>query len=219
MGYQRGTQLDLLSVLEAAAAHDAIRSPPAAGAVARTAWANAVRRAYQRPLGAVLHDLPTLPWEIDGCAVGRSFEEDPTPTDACVGTLMSVNVCPWGHDEAGPRAILYRAACLGCDYEGGALANENAATEEACDHAWPRWRELPVHHAPTTSQGLASYAARVADVMPNWLESGAPLPTLRGGTRGTRSTWKAELGRYDVCVGLIAHPPIRQSPVDMSSGI
>ena len=41
MAPDRGIQLDLLAVLEADVACQTIKSPPAPGALARTAWANA----------------------------------------------------------------------------------------------------------------------------------------------------------------------------------
>lgn len=40
--------------------------------------------------------------------------------------------------------LIYRHACLGCGHVDQPHDQENAAVEDAMDHAWTGWRDLPV---------------------------------------------------------------------------
>ncbi len=94
--------------------------------------------------------------------------------------------------------LLFRAACVTCDFEGDTRVNENAAGEDAHDHAWPGWRNLPiVPHQPTPNSGSAresgsgrtafsAWLTRVNATYPQgWLARGGPIRTHRkpGATR------------------------------------
>ena len=106
------------------------------------------------------------------------------------------------------RGGVYRGACLHCTWEGPLRDGENAAAEDAHDHTWPGWRELPlVPRRPDTasnsrksSAALRNWIARVNAAYPaGWLESGGPIRTRRS-TYGTRHVPNhTGFGGYDLC--------------------
>ncbi len=142
-----------------------------------------------------------------------------TPTDRCQPTVLTCDLSAprgypppcGGHD----RSQLYRGACRrpGCLWEGPerdswAGSGENPAAEDALNHAWPGWRDLPVapdfpHIQSGTSKAdlraLARWAEQVNAIYPEgWLEAGGPVRTLRSG-RGTRHVPdRTPYGGYDV---------------------
>lgn len=205
--------LTLLDVLAAQEGEATITRPPAPGVHARTAWAEAARAVHGRYLAPHLHLLPCLPWELASCAY--HVDMDPRAgrrvrhTARCTGTIMDVDVGPADWEAHGPSPTLYRPACLSCVWEGDPSTDENEALAEACDHAWPGWRDLPPYTGPRfhamrpdmVRKHLAGYAATVAGLMPRWLEDRAPLPTIRQAI-GTRSHWSYEADRYDLCAGV-----------------
>jgi hypothetical protein len=83
--------------------------------------------------------------------------------------------------------LVYRGACLHCDWEGEIRADHNTVVEDAHDHTWPGWRVLPIvarRPEPGTyaRQKAATdrWIAAVNDVYPEgWLESGGPIRTAR----------------------------------------
>lgn len=89
--------------------------------------------------------------------------------------------------------LVYRGACLRCGWEGPARDDHNAAAEDAHDHAWPGWRELPcVPRRPEYgasakhTTAMARWVAAVNALYPDgWLEAGGPIRTVRG-CHGTR---------------------------------
>jgi hypothetical protein len=137
------------------------------------------------------------------------------PTDRCMPAVLDADVrkpdelddiatwprcgCSENYDE-----LMYRGVCRGCDWEGRPRRGENPAVEDACDHAWPGWRDVPIvakwpgSSSPKAGRwlerALASYPA-------GWLEAGGPIRTLRpsGGTRhnGQHAT---PYGGYDMAV-------------------
>lgn len=103
--------------------------------------------------------------------------------------------------------LVYRGACLHCVWEGEIRASENEAVEDAHDHAWPGWRDLPtVDRSPgrnPSARGqktLRAWADKVNAVYPDgWLESGGPIRTERLG--GMRHVPLATgFGGYDLSV-------------------
>jgi hypothetical protein len=89
--------------------------------------------------------------------------------------------------------LIYRGACLGCGWEGEPCEDENTAAEDAHDHAWPGWRQLPVvarcpPQGPQTGKqnALSGWLERVDQVYPvGWISGGGPIRTRRDGI-GTR---------------------------------
>lgn len=79
----------------------------------------------------------------------------------------------------------YRAACYGCDWIGGVVPTESAATEHAHDHAFPGWRALPVVKParPDQPQRLRSDLLRAIERLypPDWLRRHGPILVRRQG--------------------------------------
>jgi hypothetical protein len=72
----------------------------------------------------------------------------------CTATVLG---CHTGVED---NHLAYRGACLGCGWvaEGVHLlreGGENAGAEDANDHAWPGWRDLPVVPRPPANDGGA----------------------------------------------------------------
>jgi hypothetical protein len=112
--------------------------------------------------------------------------------------------------------MVYRGACLHCAWEGEIRADHNGAVEDAHDHAWAGWRELPiVQRRPEPGTNARQKAATdrwieaVTDCYPDgWLEAGGPIRTARGyyGTRHVPNY--TGFGGYDLC-GEIEPEPVR----------
>jgi hypothetical protein len=102
--------------------------------------------------------------------------------------------------------LVYRGGCLHCDWEGDIRADENSAAEDAHDHAWPGWRDLPiVARRPENQKARPRWIEAVTDAYPaGWLESGGPIRTARRqyGTRHVPS--HTGFGGYDLCGAITA---------------
>lgn len=112
--------------------------------------------------------------------------------------------------------LVYRAACLHCEWEGDIRDDHNSAVEDAHDHTWPGWRELPIvarrPEAGTSKKhtdAMQRWVEAVNDVYPaGWLEAGGPIRTARG-HYGTRHVPDATgFGGYDLC-GQVEPEPVR----------
>jgi hypothetical protein len=110
-------------------------------------------------------------------------------------------------------AVLARGICLGCGWSGPIrhpeAGGEHVAVEDAHDHAFPGWRDLPVvpkrpewGESKAARKAMQTWAARLAQVYPvGWLERGGPIRTDRGpiGSIGTRHVPEvAGYGGYDL---------------------
>jgi Family of unknown function (DUF6349) len=113
--------------------------------------------------------------------------------------------------------LVYRGCCLGCEWEGAVTHDcENAAADDALDHAWPGWRDLPVVSRPaTTGRDDVAKAAWLRDlggVLPGgWLEAGGPIRTMRS-PQGFRSVpASTPWGGYDAAVNwrALIRPAVR----------
>jgi hypothetical protein len=104
--------------------------------------------------------------------------------------------------------MVFRGACRGCDWEGPVQGGENPAAEDACDHAWPGWRDLPpVSRPPSAGPGTSAAeregVARWAEIAglacsPGWLEAGGPIRTLRGPHETRHVPCRTPFGGYDL---------------------
>ncbi|HYB35296.1 MAG TPA: DUF6349 family protein [Mycobacterium sp.] len=81
------------------------------------------------------------------------------PSDMCRPTILSADLCCDHHNQncSCVGDIVYRGACLHCDWEGPLRDCENTAAEDAHDYAWSGWRDLPLvprppNRAPTPSR-------------------------------------------------------------------
>jgi len=135
-----------------------------------------------------------------------------TPAGRCQPTLLDVDLRCTISDHWRSRSdnrdpclctghLLYRGACRHCDWEGEPRLDENQAVEDAHDHAWPGWRDLPVMpHHPYEKKPLANWMQRVLAAYPDgWVQAGGPILTWRE-QGGTRHHWAMEWGSYDMGV-------------------
>lgn len=85
-----------------------------------------------------------------------------------------------GHDEDPPqRGMIYNGTCRGCKWEGPDQPHENAAVEDAHDHAWPGWRDQPLM-PPAPMEDTAGWLARAKRIYPaGWVDNGGPIRTVR----------------------------------------
>lgn len=95
---------------------------------------------------------------------------------------------PMEPTESRPFHLRYRSRCRGCGHVGPARAVENEAAEDACDHAYPGWRTMPVlEHRPYDNRKKeARWEEAARAVYPSgWFEQQGPVRTYRhnGGMR------------------------------------
>ena len=103
---------------------------------------------------------------------------------------------------------VHRGACSWCDWEGPTRTNETQAIEDAHDHAWPGWRDLPVlprwpDEGTGKKKGVdrAHWWATARELYPEgWIEQGGPILTRRGvmGTHPIRGHFHPA-GGWDIC--------------------
>lgn len=128
-----------------------------------------------------------------------------TPTERCQPTVLSADLrCDCDrYDECSCMGkLMYRGACRHCDWEGEPHDEENAAAEDACDHAWPGWRDVPVvPGVPEERKRRATWVEQTVEIYPtDWLEDGGPIRTARrrGGHRHVPG--RTPFGGYDLAV-------------------
>jgi len=197
-------QLDIFGVLEEVAQDRpplCLYHSPARGLAARAAGFEAWRKEH----GSFGSLLRAHAWTLQiGGAPG-------TPADRCQAAVLSVDLRPdLRHPDEGPGcdctaadAYLYRGACRGCDWEAPVPRDdENAAAEDALDHAHPGWRDLPVMPTmPGDPKKLARWTAEVSAVYPaGWLEAAGPVRTWRQGLGTRHVPGRSPWGGYDVGV-------------------
>lgn len=79
---------------------------------------------------------------------------------------------------------LYRAWCGDCERWSGILTTETAAVEEAHDHCWPGWREMPIGADAPREQ--------------RWTVAGAPIITARTQHATRPVPGRSPYGGYDL---------------------
>ncbi|MEU6295323.1 DUF6349 family protein [Streptomyces erythrochromogenes] len=108
----------------------------------------------------------------------------------------------------------FRGGCLACDWEGPVHPGDgygdggNPAVEDAHDHAFPGWRELP----PITSvedrwalpRDRGRWTQLTSPYPPGWLDQGAPLVAWRRHRREPHAPPHHGRPRYEL---RIARPP------------
>lgn len=138
-----------------------------------------------------------------------------TARSAPAGTIPALHCDHYDNQCSCVGGGVYRGACLHCTWEGPLRDEENTAAEDAHDHAWPGWRDLPlVPRRPDaavtrkqTSSALRRWIDQVNAVYPTgWLESGGPIRTRRH-TVGTRHVPnRTGFGGYDLCGHVTQNP-------------
>ncbi|HKT03735.1 MAG TPA: DUF6349 family protein [Rugosimonospora sp.] len=163
---------------------------PARGLAARTAEMRAWRARHGNPNSI----RRSHAWEVH-------ITCPDTPTERCQPTVLSADLrCDCFDECYCVGDLLYRGACRGCGWEGEPRDGENAAVEDACDHAWPGWRDLPVvPRVPEDAKRHAAWAQRVAARYPaNWLVDGGPIRTRRSGLGTRHVPGRTPFGGYDL---------------------
>lgn len=192
-------QLDLLAVLEQAkvdAPAPTLYGSPARGLAARAAEFAAWRDAH----GSFDSLGRSHAWTVH-------ITCPDTATPRCQPTVLSADLrcdCDRSEQCSCVGELMYRGACRHCDWEGEPHAAENPAAEDACDHAWPGWRDLPVvPPVPEERTKRAAWIDRARELHPTgWLEDGGPIRTARTG-HGTRHVpHRTPFGGYDLAVDL-----------------
>jgi hypothetical protein len=122
--------------------------------------------------------------------LGLFPEDDARPRDVPAPATACRPGVQWrpGYSEDPPRpGMIYSGAC-GCGWEGPDHLGENAAVEDAHDHAWPGWRDQPLMPpVPHDDAEATAWLARARRVYPRgWLDSGGPVRTARVSPIGCR---------------------------------
>jgi len=139
------------------------------------------------------------------------------PAGRCQPTLLSADIrIAHGLDVNRERAcaceetnrLMYKGACCGCEWEGTARDHENSAVEDACDHSWPGWRDLPTVPRMPSENGPRDKFARdrwtehVNGLYPpGWLEAGGPIRTVRRPAESRHVEGGTQFGGYDMNAG------------------
>jgi hypothetical protein len=127
--------------------------------------------------------------------------------DECRPGVLTADLRCYHYDQecSCVGGLVYRGACVHCDWEGEVRARENTATEDAHDHAWPGWRDLPiVPRCPENQKARPRWIVAVNDLYPTgWLESGGPIRTARQPYGTPHVPNHTGFGGYDLC-GAIA---------------
>lgn len=147
------------------------------------------------------YDPADLAWHPTTC--GPTYTQDDLAGDVCKPLILTVDLRCDHHRVtcACVGGLIYRHACT-CGLLAPACEDENGAVEDAMDHAWSGWRDLPVHttwrhDGPPAKQANATEkwltAALQAGYPSGWLEAGGPVRTRRiaGGHRHVpgRTPW------------------------------
>jgi hypothetical protein len=198
-------QLDLFAEIEAAAAQRAFDEAP-------SIYSTTARGYFQRLDAAEAwaarhgnfdsHQRAHAWRPACGCPEGRHSAEDEHRPAVLTADLRCQH---YDRDCSCVGDIVYRGACLHCDWESEVRADENTAAEDAHDHAWHGWRDLPiVARRPENQKARPRWADAVNDTYPpGWLESGGPIRTARRqlGTRHVPN--HTGFGGYDLCGAIV----------------
>lgn len=181
-------QLDMFAETEAAEREERADQAP-------SLYASPTRGLHSRILEAQwwMGEFGSSGWARRSHAWHPDICEPSDATGRCQPTSMVAELdcdCPDGCSCVG--GCVFRGACRMCAWEGELRASSSEAVEDAHDHAWPGWRNLPtVDRNPGRGSGrreltaFTKWVASVTAVYPaGWLESGGPIRTERlGGMR------------------------------------
>jgi Family of unknown function (DUF6349) len=153
-----------------------------------------------------------------------TYTSSSEPSERCQPTLLAAHLSvrigtdssAWPDCDccaSSGEGLYYRGACRNpdCNWEGVPVGDENPGAEEAHDHAWPGWRDVPVvtkwpgrGSSRKDKEADARWQAQVVpQYPPGWLEAGGPIRTYRK-PPGTRHNgmYATPWGGYDM--GVIA---------------
>jgi hypothetical protein len=129
-------------------------------------------------------------WVVSMCHPGDGFRfrADGTEVEHCQPTALSAVLWCTHNDRSDGECqcvggMVSRGACLLCDWEGPVRDTTNEAVEDAHDHCWPGWRDLPVvARVPEDRKKRTAWITYVNSLYPaGWLEQGGPIRTARVG--------------------------------------
>ena len=146
------------------------------------------------------------------------YREIPEETPYCQAVVMQADLRCDHWPSPNPNVepcqcvgdLVYKGMCTRCDWEAEHYwDDENRAAEDALDHAWPGWRDLPVlEHPPYADVGGKSaekdkkrwldYANRLYP--PGWIEQGGPIKTPRKANSTRHVPNRSGWGGYNVGV-------------------
>jgi hypothetical protein len=147
-----------------------------------------------------LLDKPGSAWSLHLTCPGWSIDDDNQAEkgdfERCTPTVLARNQ----DDDR-----FYRGACLGCGWVASpSRDSENAAAEDAHDHAWPGWRYLPtVPNRPYADSGNDkkrwTWLRKFLPLYPpGWLEAGGPVRTVRPAPCDRHVPLATPYGGYDM---------------------
>lgn len=134
-----------------------------------------------------------------------------SPTEGCQPAVLERYV--YRDEEAARRGDYgtydhceHRGACWGCAWRGPVRDRENDATEDAHDHAFPGWRELPAvdplpsrDNAPEEGRLRDRAARQVALIYPaGWAERCGPTISWRSEGASRHVPGRGLFGGYDM---------------------
>lgn len=196
-------QLDMFAEAEAAERAAVADSAPSLYASPTRGLHSRILEAqwWKGEFGSVLWASRSHAWHPGIC-------EPTAATGRCQPTSMVAELhCDCADGCSCVGGCVFRGACRMCTWEGELRATSNEAVEDAHDHAWPGWRDLPtVDRNPGRGSGrrevkaFAAWVAAVNAVYPaGWLEAGGPIRTERlGGMRHVPAA--SGFGGYDLSV-------------------
>lgn len=129
---------------------------------------------------------------------------DTSPAPGCQPIVLQLSVY---RDEDEARAgrfgtydhAEHRGACWGCDWLGPDRLDEQEATEDAHDHAFPGWRDLPALEplAYDASPAVIRQARRLAELTypSGWRERCGPTVSWHSAQRNTGDGRRRRHGR------------------------
>lgn len=124
---------------------------------------------------------PLRAWQPTIC--GPTVEADSTA--ACQPFILSIDLRCDAHCGARCSCVgdlIYRHLCS-CGHIDDPHTSENEAAEDAMDHGWPGWRDLPILASSmpeATNQRSRWLEAATAAYPAGWIEAGGPVRTARG---------------------------------------
>jgi hypothetical protein len=187
-----------------------------AAARAESLWdllqiANERRVAWETGQGEEARRALTSSWDIWITCPGSRLDRQqlqPGTWSRCTPSVLG------RHTGDEDNHLAYRGACLSCGWVAEQVhslwrGGENAAAEDANDHAYPGWRDLPIVERPPDNGGGTAYDKAVTVwrnrwqpiLPPRWLDSGGPIRTMRTGLGTRHVPGGAPGGGYDMSAG------------------
>lgn len=145
-------------------------------------------------------------WRIAIC------QPEAPPGPGCQPTVLSRYLYTVPRDLSTYDGSEYRGGCFGCGWRGPLRDDENSATEDAHDHAFSEWRDLPAiePYRYDDDAKRARLAQRLAGLYPvYWRERHGPTITYRDIVATRHVPGGGLFGGY--CMARVRHRDERES--------